>query len=253
MIICHRPLTLCTMASKNWPIAIGIAANRPGVSLAASGVTPKNPDDSSTGSPSASTTTSPPSTIGLSMVARVVSRSTVSPLLSTVMTTIFPPLACAKLANSSHSATGEPSTATIVSPTSVPASAAGDGSSEDGRTSLTAAIVVVLTIWPSASVANVPQTATTTHNRTIATTKWLMIPASTTTDFCQNGAARYVRSSSKGSTSSNGFIPMMRTYPPKGMALTPYTVSPRVVDQSFGPNPKKASVAFMPNALAATK
>ncbi len=90
-------------------------------------------------------------------------------------------------------------------------------------------------------------------NRASATTKWLKMPASTTIDFCQNGASRYVRPSSSGATSSNGFIPMMRTYPPSGISFTPYSVSPRVNDQILGPKPKNASVAFIPNALAATK
>ena len=46
---------------------------------------------------------------------------------------------------------------------------------------------------------------------------------------------------------------MMRTYPPAGMALTPYSVSPRRVDHSRGPKPRKNSVTFMPDHLAVMK
>ena len=45
----------------------------------------------------------------------------------------------------------------------------------------------------------------------------------------------------------------MRTYPPAGMALMPYSVSPRRTDHSRGPKPTKYSVTFMPARLAVTK
>ena len=37
------------------------------------------------------------------------------------------------------------------------------------------------------------------------------------------------------------------------MALIPYSVSPRQVDQIVGPKPTKYRVTFMPNLLASTK
>ena len=45
----------------------------------------------------------------------------------------------------------------------------------------------------------------------------------------------------------------MRTYPPAGMAFTPYSVSPRLTDHKRGPNPTKYSVTFMPDHFAVTK
>ncbi|MNW53775.1 hypothetical protein D3C74_313490 [compost metagenome] len=38
---------------------------------------------------------------------------------------------------------------------------------------------------------------------------------------------------------AGGYIPTSRTYPPSGIALTPYSVSPLVRDHSVGPNPTK--------------
>ena len=48
-------------------------------------------------------------------------------------------------------------------------------------------------------------------------------------------------------------MPVILTKPPSGSALTPYSVSPRLVDQSVVPKPTKNWVAFMPKALAVTK
>ena len=48
-------------------------------------------------------------------------------------------------------------------------------------------------------------------------------------------------------------MPTIFTNPPAGMALTPYSVSPFVRDQSVGPKPRKNWVAFMPNFLAVAK
>ena len=48
-------------------------------------------------------------------------------------------------------------------------------------------------------------------------------------------------------------MPMMRQYPPRITAFTPYSVSPRVNDQIRGPNPTKNSVTFIPDRFAVTK
>ena len=61
---------------------------------------------------------------------------------------------------------------------------------------------------------------------------------------------RNVRGSSSESMSSRLLIPTMRTYPPAGMAFTPYSVSPRRKDHTRGPKPRKNSVTFMPARLA---
>ncbi len=45
----------------------------------------------------------------------------------------------------------------------------------------------------------------------------------------------------------------MRTYPPAGIALTPYSVSPLRTDHRRGPKPTKYSVTFMPAHLAVAK
>ena len=41
-------------------------------------------------------------------------------------------------------------------------------------------------------------------------------------------------------------MPTILTKPPAGMALMPYSVSPRRRDQRVGPKPTKNWVAFMP-------
>ena len=48
-------------------------------------------------------------------------------------------------------------------------------------------------------------------------------------------------------------MPMMRQYPPRITALTPYSVSPRLNDHKRGPKPTKNSVTFMPERFAAKK
>ncbi len=48
-------------------------------------------------------------------------------------------------------------------------------------------------------------------------------------------------------------MPSIFTKPPAGMALTPYSVSPRRVDHRVGPKPTKKRDAFMPNDLAVAK
>src|SRR6266542_4474487 len=61
------------------------------------------------------------------------------------------------------------------------------------------------------------------------------------------------RGYSSGVGSWKGFIPAMRTYPPAGMAFTPYSVSPRRNDHRRGPKPMKNSSILMPNSLAEKK
>ena len=51
---------------------------------------------------------------------------------------------------------------------------------------------------------------------------------------------------------SGGTMPIIRMYPPSGIALTPYSVSPRWRDQSVGPKPTMYWVTFTPNLLAGT-
>ena len=57
-------------------------------------------------------------------------------------------------------------------------------------------------------------------------------------------------SSPFGTSSSCGVIPTILTNPPSGMALMPYSVSPRRNDHRVGPKPTKYRVAFILNNLA---
>ena len=45
-------------------------------------------------------------------------------------------------------------------------------------------------------------------------------------------------------------MPTIRMKPPIGIALTPYSVSPRLVDQTVLPKPTKYWVTFTPNFFA---
>ena len=88
---------------------------------------------------------------------------------------------------------------------------------------------------------------------TKASAKCMNEPATMTIARCQAGLLRIERGSSAGSTSSSVVMPVIRTNAPNGRALTPYSVSPRVVDHRVGPKPTKNWVAFMPNFLAVRK
>src|ERR1700733_4212758 len=71
---------------------------------------------------------------------------------------------------------------------------------------------------------------------------------------CQAGLLRNDRGSSSGSSSSSiECMPTILQKPPSRIGLTPYSVSPRRIDHSVGPKPRKYLVTFMPNFLAATK
>jgi hypothetical protein len=48
-------------------------------------------------------------------------------------------------------------------------------------------------------------------------------------------------------------MPTIFTNPPAGIALMPYSVSPRVIDHSVGPKPTKNFVALNPSSFAAMK
>jgi len=74
---------------------------------------------------------------------------------------------------------------------------------------------------------------------TNASAKCMNEPATMTIARCQRGLFRIARGSSAGSTSSKVVIPVIRTKAPKGRALTPYSVSPRLVDHRVCPNPMK--------------
>src|SRR5690606_5783665 len=52
---------------------------------------------------------------------------------------------------------------------------------------------------------------------------------------------------------AGGIIPPMRTYPPSGIALRPYSVSPRLTDHSVFPKPTMYWVQRIPNSLAGTR
>jgi hypothetical protein len=88
---------------------------------------------------------------------------------------------------------------------------------------------------------------------TRASAKWVADPATRTTVRCQSGKRQNARFESASSTCSSGVIPTILTKPPAGIALTPYSVSPRRKDHNVGPKPAKYCVAFMPKRLAVSR
>ena len=70
-------------------------------------------------------------------------------------------------------------------------------------------------------------------------TKFMPGPANSVATRLQVACLYIARSASSGSRSSTGVIPAMSQKPPSGMALMPYSISPRRVDQSVGPKPTK--------------
>src|SRR4051794_38623197 len=107
-----------------------------------------------------------------------------------------------------------------------------------GTHGATPAMVVV--IW------EVPKPTTAMKNNPKARTMCDTDPATSTTRRLGAENRWNARARSCAGTTSVSAMPMMRTYPPAGMALSPYSVSPRRNDQSFGPKPTKYSVTFMP-------
>jgi hypothetical protein len=89
------------------------------------------------------------------------------------------------------------------------------------------------------------------HSTTKPRTKWVTEPADITIVRFHTGYRHIARGSSAGATSSScGVIPTIFTKPPSGIALSPYSVSPRRNENRVGPKPAKYRVTFMPNALA---
>ena len=70
-------------------------------------------------------------------------------------------------------------------------------------------------------------------------TKCVIDPADSTMTRCQVGFRKNARGASSGVTSSSAVIPAMSQNPPAGIALRPYSVSPRRNEKTFGPNPMK--------------
>ena len=69
--------------------------------------------------------------------------------------------------------------------------------------------------------------------------KWVIDPAESTITRCQVGLRKNARGASSAVTSSSAVIPAMSQKPPAGIALSPYSVSPRRKENTFGPNPMK--------------
>ena len=140
---------------------------------------------------------------------------------------------------------GLPLNAVTWSPSRSPASLAGDGGSDAVQVPLLSWVVFaatqVLTVpsWVVLSFSMPMPSARPKISRK-ASTKCMNEPAQSTTIRCQAGWRRNDLGSSAGSsTSSSECIPMILTKPPTGSALIPYSVSPRLVDQSVGPKPTK--------------
>src|SRR5215207_3087116 len=88
---------------------------------------------------------------------------------------------------------------------------------------------------------------------TSASRKWVADPATSTTVRCHSGKRQNARGASAGSTGSSGVIPTIFTKPPAGIALRPYSVSPRRKEKTVGPKPAKYWVAFIPKPLAVSR
>src|SRR6266851_809041 len=153
-----------------------------------------------------------------------------------------------------HECTGRPAIATILSPARSPATDAGDLGLPGAH------VAVAAVAGTHRSTVNVvpfrfgsPTTPARITNSTNAKAKCMNDPAAHTIDRCQAGCDRSVRGSSAGITSSMLVVPVILTNPPSGSALTPYSVSPRILDQSVGPNPTKYWVTFIPKAFAVAR
>ena len=99
---------------------------------------------------------------------------------------------------------------------------------------------------PGASSTALPMNSELSRIRTTARMKCTVEPAASTTTRWRAGCLQKARSSSPGATSSRDVMPTILTKPPAGIALKPYSVSPRCRDQIVGPKPTKNCVAFMP-------
>ncbi len=145
----------------------------------------------------------------------------------------------------------------ILSPAWIPASLAGEVVSLPAQgLALSSAFRLTGTHWVTAPIVVVfwiPIPMARPSSSTNASAKCMNEPAARTIARCQPGCRRNERGSSAGSTSSSEVIPTIFTNPPSGSALTPYSVSPRIRDQTVCPKPTKNCVTFMWNFLAVTK
>src|SRR5215467_13986509 len=141
----------------------------------------------------------------------------------------------------------------ILSPDCSPALAAGERGSPCAHAACACAGThcSTLTVVPDWSATPTPTASI--HNSTNAIRKCMNDPAAMTIARCHPGLLLNDRGSSAGSTSSMLVMPVILTNPPSGSAFTPYSVSPRRVDQIVVPKPTKNWVAFMPNAFAVAK
>ena len=131
----------------------------------------------------------------------------------------------------------------ITSPVAIPYVAAGLAASPGA--SATSMVGNRLVIVGSSNTENATQNPISASNRFIAG------PAKIMRARFHDFWARNVRGSSTGSMSvSMPVMPGVFTYAPSGMALMPYSTSPRRKLQMRGPNPMKNSVTFIPDFRA---
>jgi hypothetical protein len=161
------------------------------------------------------------------------------------------------ISSSSMLATLLPPTLRILSPVWSPASLAGDTGSPgwqsrrsgDGTThSLTS---ITAGCGSASAGLGTPTNASVIQSRMNPRMKWVAEPALSTMVRFHTGYFHMARCSSpSGTSSSSGVIPTILTNAPAGIALTPYSVSPRLNANSVGPKPTKNRVTFIPNARA---
>ena len=75
-------------------------------------------------------------------------------------------------------------------------------------------------------------------------------PANNTATRFHHACRHIARGSSSGDNSSYAVIPAMSQNPPSGTALSPYSIPPRLVDQTVGPKPTKNLRTFIPDHCA---
>ena len=153
-------------------------------------------------------------------------------------TSTIPPRCSSKASKtSSQVSTSTPPTDWISSPSLKPARQA-------GSSSITVPTTRVVTV-------STPRTPTSPTRSTTAKRKFIAGPAIT-----MNARAPLLferNSLSSPVTSPSGSSPDIFTYPPKGMALRRYSVSPLVNPTIFGPNPMENFSTLTPERFAARK
>src|SRR3989440_6105324 len=263
------PLRASTSAGTRWgirPTAPPIAANSLPVKMPDCFTDSTGPYVTVRGRPGGASQITPSAGTGAGLALLPSSGVRIAPIRYTLNERVWLPrltvrLAGARLAarialcRSSYVLTDLPLNEVITSPSCRPARLAGDSGSlaaQPVAVSLAGTQSLTVTIAgcfaESYAGLGTPTKLNVIHSTMKPRTKWVTEPATITTVRFQSGNVHIARSSS--ASSSCGVIPTIFTKPPSGMALRPYSVSPRWKDHRVGPKPAKYRVTFIPNRLA---